>query len=88
VQPTEINVTTFKSLVTQLRPEVAENKPFGRDTRFMADLGLGSLELIGLVFLCEESYQVDLTSHAEMVATLQTVGETIDAIAYLRRQTV
>ena len=85
MQQASLSVATFESLVAQLRADIPIAKPFSRDTRFVADVGLCSLDMVGLVFLCEQTFQVDLTSEPELVPTLHTIGQVIDAIEAIRR---
>jgi acyl carrier protein len=77
-------VETIQVLIEQLRPEAPPMTPMGRETRFVADLGLASLELIGLVFLCEQAFSVSLISEPGLLATLHTVGQTVDALRQLQ----
>jgi len=79
-----VTITALCELLQQLRngaPLPTELRP---GTRFVNDLGLASLELIGLVFLCEQAFGVNLIDQPSLLARLQTVGETIDAIRDLQ----
>jgi acyl carrier protein len=74
----------IQQLVRQLRPDAPPDTPLSRETRFVADLGLASLELIGLVFLCEQTFSVSLIDQPGLLARLHTVGETVDALRKLQ----
>lgn len=74
----------IQQLIDQLRPDAPLKTPLSRETRFVADLGLASLELIGLVFLCEQTFSVSLIDQPGLLATLHTVGETVDALSRLQ----
>lgn len=74
----------IQQLVGQLRPDAPLETSLSRETRFVADLGLASLELIGLVFLCEQTFSVSLIDQPGLLATLHTVGETVDALRKLQ----
>jgi acyl carrier protein len=78
-------VDALQSLIENLLGEPV-SQPVRRDTRFVQDLGLASLHLIGLVYLCEQTFNVSLVSRAGLLATLHTVGETVDAIVTLQRE--
>jgi acyl carrier protein len=60
-------------------------EPLRRETRFVDDLGMASVELIGLVFLCEQRFVVELVNQRGLLATLKTAGLTIDAIERLKQ---
>ena len=77
-------VDALQSLLESLLGEPV-SQPLQRDTRFVQDLGLASLHLIGLVYLCEQTFNVSLVSRAGLLATLHTIGQTVDAIAELQR---
>ena len=82
----EADLQAMEKLVTQIKQgPLPEAKPFTAQTRFVADLGLKSLELIGLVFICEQTFNVNLTSHPGLLAKLHTVGQAIDAIRQLQQ---
>jgi acyl carrier protein len=85
--PTEaVSITAMQRLITQVRGEEAPQlSEVTRDTRFVSDLGFASLELIGLVFLCEQTFEVALVSQPGLLAKLQTIGEAVDAIGELQR---
>jgi acyl carrier protein len=77
-------VEALQSLIESLRGEPL-SEPLRRETRFVQDLGLESLQLIGLVYLCEQTFNVSLVSRAGLLATLHTIGQTVDALAELQR---
>jgi hypothetical protein len=45
---------------------------------------MASVELIGLVFLCEQRFSVGLVNQRGLLATLKTAGPTIDTIGSLQ----
>lgn len=53
----------------------------GLQTRFVEDLGLDSLTLVALVFICEEEFQVSMVDQGEELAKLHTVGDTLRFLA-------
>jgi len=78
------SVHAIQQLIEQLRPEAAAGTQVCRETRFVTDLGLASLELIGLVFLCEQTFSVNLISQPGLLSKLHTVGQTVDALLGLQ----
>lgn len=82
----DVDLRVMEKLVTQIRQNpAAQTKPFTPQTRFVADLGLKSLELIGLVFICEQTFNVQLTAHPGLIAKLHTVGQALDVIHLLQQ---
>jgi acyl carrier protein len=76
--------TTMEALVRQIQRQPIPANDFGPHSRFVADLGMKSLELIGLVFICEQTFGVSLVSRPGLLARLQSVGEAIEAIRLLQ----
>jgi acyl carrier protein len=52
-------------------------------SRLVDELGLRSLELIGLIVKCEQRFAVSLISRAESLAEIATVGQLMALIAEL-----
>lgn len=81
-------VPVLQGLLEQLRGDAALSQEVRRETRFVEDLGLASLELIGLVYLCEQTFEVSLVSQSGLLASLRNIGQTIDAITALQESGV
>jgi len=60
--------------------------PLEREASYVDDLGFASVELVGLVFLCEQRFGVELVSQRGLLKTLKTAGLTVDAINRLRQE--
>jgi len=73
-------------LVEQLR-DTRLPAPLRRDDSYVDDLGFASVELVGLVFLCEQRFGVELVSQRGLLKTLKTAGLTVDAINRLQGTT-
>jgi acyl carrier protein len=76
----------MRALIEQLRDGEPLDTAVNSGTRFIADLGLSSMELIGLVFLCEQTFQVDLVNSGTPLADLRTVGQAVDRIQSLQQR--
>ncbi|MEJ0034880.1 MAG: hypothetical protein WDO68_02125 [Gammaproteobacteria bacterium] len=83
--PEQATVASMQRLIAQVREQSPSQIVVDRDTRFVTDLGLASLELIALVFLCEQTFAVQLVSQPGLLARLHTIGVAIDAIGDLQR---
>lgn len=80
------SLDSMQRLIAQLRQEGScHSAEVTAETRFVADLGFASLELIALVFLCEQAFDVSLASQPALLAELQTVGGTVEAICKLQQ---
>lgn len=69
--------------VTQLDPETTS---IDINTEFVKDLGMDSISLVTLVFMCEQVFEVRLSQHPEVLTNLTSVGSTLDFISYIRAQ--
>ena len=49
-----------------------------RETDFIKDLGMDSITLVSLVFLCEKQFEIPLSKHPDTLKSLTTVGKTLD----------
>lgn len=78
------DIDTMSALIRQVRGDVPLPGPVTAASRFMADLGLDSLQVVGLVFLWEQQYGVSMSGQEELLANLQTVGQAMDAIRALQ----
>jgi acyl carrier protein len=58
------------------------------ESRFMADLGLDSMQVVGLVFLWEHTFDVSIGDQEEFLSRLDTVGQAIDALRLLQTSVV
>jgi acyl carrier protein len=47
------------------------------ETRFLEDLGMDSISLVALVFLCEERFEVSVSEGALEGVDLRTVGQVV-----------
>jgi acyl carrier protein len=79
-----VSIQALRQLIEQLRETAPESLEVNAQTRFVGDLGLASLELIGLVFLCEQTFSVNLVEQNGLLAKIQTVGQAVDAIRSLQ----
>jgi acyl carrier protein len=75
---------SLRDLIRQIHAERPLDVVVGADTRFVTDLGFTSLELIGLVFLCEQSFGVSLIDQGGLLSQLRTVGQAVTAIDNLQ----
>lgn len=67
-------------LVIQVSPEPVTREELSEETRYTEDLAMDSITLVALMFLCEEHFQINVANSAEKIATLATLGLTIDFI--------
>jgi acyl carrier protein len=81
-----VTIEGLRRLIVQLREDIPRDVQVSNATRFVKDLGLSSLELIGLVFLCEQTFGVSLVSEEGLLSRLNTVGEAVAAIEDLQRR--
>jgi acyl carrier protein len=77
-------VENMSELIRQVRGDAPLPGPVTAGSRFMADLGLDSLQVVGLVFLWEKQYGVAMSEQEELLAGLQTVGQAVEAIRSLQ----
>ena len=61
--------------VTKLDPDKVE---ITRETDFVKDLGMDSITLVSLVFLCEKQFDIPLSKHPDTLSSLTSVGKTLD----------
>jgi len=75
----------MQRLVLQIQQgSTPDTGSFSAQSRFVTDLGMKSLELIGLVFICEQTFGVSLISQPGLLAKLETIGQAVDAIRKLQ----
>ena len=86
IQP--VTIEAMRKLIEQVRDGFALTVEVRHETRFAQDLGFASLELVGLVFLCEQTFKVSLANRADLVSRMQTVGQAVDAIRSLQMRLV
>src|SRR6185369_12376134 len=67
------------------RTSDAQSIPLRGELKFVADLGFTSLELIGLVRLCEQTFGVTLVTQQALLDRIQTVDQALQAIADLQQ---
>jgi acyl carrier protein len=84
VRTPPVSIATLQTLIADLRDEPLRHE-LTPQTRFVQDLGLASLELIGLVYLCEQTFGISLVGQPGLLAKLLTVGQTLEAIDDLCR---
>jgi acyl carrier protein len=82
------SIENMSELIRQIRGDASLPGPITAGSRFMADLGLDSLQVIGLVFLWEQHYGVAMSEHEELLASLDTVGQAVAAIRALQTTSV
>jgi acyl carrier protein len=83
-----VSIPALRGLIEQLRETMPESLEVNAQTRFVGDLGLASLELIGLVFLCEQTFSVNLVEQSGLLARIQTVGQAVEAIRSLQEESL
>ncbi len=79
-----VTIEAMRQLIEQVRDGVALKAEVQHETRFVQDLGFASLELVGLVFLCERTFKVRLANRSDLISRMQTVGQAMDAIHSLQ----
>ena len=79
-----MSLAVLQDLIIQILPEPVPRASLMPGTRLVADIGLESIDLIGLIYLCEQQFGVDLVSQGELLAKISTVGEVLDFIEALR----
>jgi acyl carrier protein len=79
-----MSLEALQDLIIQILPEPVPRTSILPETRLVADMGLESIDLIGLIYLCEQRFSVDLVSQGELLANITTVGEVLDFITTLR----
>ena len=72
-----VNKETLIELIEESLGQAVERASITNETRFLEDLGMDSITLITLLFLCEEKYGLDLSDRAEEVSKLYRFGECI-----------
>ena len=77
-------IQSLQHLIEQIRGGGPLRKALTSHTRFVEDLGMASLELIALVYLCEQTFSVSLTELSGLIEKLHTVGQSVAAIAGLQ----
>jgi acyl carrier protein len=82
--PTQPTLQSFQRLIEQIRGGEPLAAVAGRDTRLVEDLGMASLELIALVYLCEQTFEVSLVRLSGQLETLRTAGQCVDALVALQ----
>ncbi len=78
------DIGTFRRLISQVKQMEIGEVNVTPETRFGADLGMKSLELVGLVFMCEQTFGVSLVSRPGLLVKLQTVGEAVETIRLMQ----
>jgi acyl carrier protein len=81
---TSVTVAAMSELIQQIRAQQPLPGDITRESRFMADLGLDSMQVIGLAFLWEQRFAVSISDQEDLLARLETVGQAIDAIRTLQ----
>lgn len=79
-----VTIEVMRQLIEQLRDGVPLQTEVRHETRFSEDLGLGSLELVGLVFLCEQTFNISLIDRSDLITRIRTVGQAMDTIRSLQ----
>jgi acyl carrier protein len=77
---TAVTIAAMTELIQQIRGQQPLPGVITHETRFMADLGLDSMQVIGLAFLWEQTFGVSISEQEDLLARLETVGQAIDAI--------
>lgn len=78
------DLSTFRQLISQVKQVEIDEDHLSLETRFAADLGMKSLEIVGLVFMCEQTFGVSLVTRPGLLVKLQTVGEAVEAIRLMQ----
>ena len=73
-------------LLPRVAPSPIDPAAIGRTTRLVEDLGLSSLSLVSLMFLCAERFSVDLTTVTDKLYGLQTLGDAADLLRGMKAQ--
>jgi acyl carrier protein len=73
-----IRMCDLVALVSELAGDSVDLTQATEDTRFIDDIGMDSITLVALVFLCEERFGLDLSGHADQVGELLTLGQSLD----------
>lgn len=76
----EANMENMKQLIGQLRRGWKLPQDFGPETHLIKNLGLTSLELIGLIFLCQNRFKVSLITTDDVTTRIQTVGQAVNMV--------
>ena len=73
----------LKEIVSKSTGKSIDELSISEETRIIEDLNLDSITVVGMLFLCEERFQVDITSQGEKLNDIQTVRQLIDLISNL-----
>jgi len=76
----EANIESIRKVIEKLRPGWRLPAEVGPETHLIKHLGLTSLELVGLVFLCQKTFNVPLVVSDDVITKMQTVGQTVSTI--------
>lgn len=76
-----VSMAAFMTILAEVVADQVDLTKVTAETRFVEDLGLDSMTLVALVFLCEEAFGIDLEGHGEKLAGLLTVGDSLHFFA-------
>lgn len=76
----EATIDSMRRLIEQLRPGWRLPVDIGPDTHLTKTLGLTSLELVGLLFLCQRTFNVTLITTDDVMTSMQTVGQAVSTV--------
>lgn len=81
-----VSLETIRQLIVQIAPPALAAGEIVASSNLVSDIGLESIDLVGLVFLCEQTFGVNLVAQGELLRNLTTVGRVLDFIAALQAQ--
>lgn len=83
--PPDITMAALAEIVHELTDGRVAADQVRPHARLLEDLGLDSLALMALVFMCESRFKLDLSSHTESLPRLATAGQALEFLHSLRR---
>jgi acyl carrier protein len=82
----QINLDTLKVLLKEVVDKPLALDELHEGTTFMEELGLDSITMVALIFLCEERYGLNLDPNKLEGLELRTLGEVIRFLNQQREQ--
>lgn len=83
--PQDVTMAALAEIVHELTDGRIAADQVRPQARLLEDLGLDSLTLMALVFMCESRFMLDLSSHTASLPRLVTAGQALEFLHSLRR---
>ncbi|HZP66075.1 MAG TPA: acyl carrier protein [Rudaea sp.] len=80
----DAELSKLTALVRQVNVDLPPGCPITASTRFVEDIGMGSINRLMLITLVEQEFGVSLEQHMHRLVELHTVGDTARFLATLK----